>query len=127
MGNGGVRDSLRIQILDATTSTSPVGILGLTVASVRLATVPSTAITYSARTSSARLDGGLDVFVKDGLAVAGAVAEIDEDDRAMVAAAVAPAHQNHGLTRVGSAQFAAHMGAAKVAQKIQHNGGFHID
>ena len=31
MGNGGVRDSFRIQILSATTSTSPVGRFGLMV------------------------------------------------------------------------------------------------
>ena len=55
MGKGGVFDSLRIQIFEATTSTSPVGMLGLMVSLERRATTPSTAITYSARTSSARL------------------------------------------------------------------------
>ena len=53
MGNGGVRDSLRIQILSATTSTSPVGIFGFTVSGVRRATRPSIATTYSERSNSA--------------------------------------------------------------------------
>ena len=56
-----------------------------------------------------------------------AVAQVDEDDAAMVAAAVHPAHQQDRLARVRGAQFPAGMGAAKVAQKIQWNGGFHID
>ena len=53
IGNGGVRASERTRISRALTSTSPVGILGLTVSAERAATSPTTAITYSPRTWSA--------------------------------------------------------------------------
>ena len=53
MGNGGVRDSFRIQTFWATSSTSPVPIVGLTVSGVRGFTSPSTAMTYSERSISA--------------------------------------------------------------------------
>ena len=116
MGNGGVRDSFRIQILSTTTSTSPVAMLGLMVSAVRSATMPSTAITYSARTSSAlAVHGGVDVLVEDDLGDAVAVAQVDEDHAAQIAAAMHPAHQKDGLAGVGGAQLAAGVRAAQVA------------
>src|ERR1019366_5796782 len=73
------------------------------------------------------VNSGVHILVKDGLRVAGAVAHVDEDHRAVIAAPVRPSHQKDRLARVGGAQIPAHVRAAEVAQKIQYNRGFHID
>jgi hypothetical protein len=52
---------------------------------------------------------------EDDLGDAGAVADIDEDDGAEVAAAVDPSHEDGFLTSVGRAQSAAQVGTSKVA------------
>ena len=50
---------------------------------------------------------GGQLLVEHDLADAGAVAQVEEDEVAVVAAAVDPAHDDHLLTGVGGAQFAA--------------------
>ena len=50
---------------------------------------------------------GGDFFVEDNLGDAGAVAEVEEDEIAVVAAAVDPPHEGDGLAGVGAAEFAA--------------------
>jgi hypothetical protein len=86
---------------EAMTSTSPVARFGLGFS--RLATVPSTATTYSLRHSSARRGRRVLLFVADDLSEAVAVAQVEEDELAEVAAAVHPAHQQDGLARIGGA------------------------
>jgi len=49
------------------------------------------------------------LLVEHDLGDAGAVAEVEKDEVAVIAAAVHPAHQNHLLAGVGGAQFAAKM------------------
>ena len=52
---------------------------------------------------------GGQLLVEHNLGDAGAVAQIEEDEVAVVAAAVDPAHQDHLLAGVGGAQVAAEM------------------
>jgi hypothetical protein len=54
---------------------------------------------------------GRDFFVEDNLRDAVAVAQVEEDEVAVIAAAVDPAHEGDGFAGVGSAEFAAGMGA----------------
>ena len=80
-----------------------------------------TATTYSGRAASAfawASRGGF--FVEDDLGDAGAVAEVEEDEIAVVAAAVDPAHERYGFAGVGlvnvtGAQVATHVGALEGA------------
>ena len=58
---------------------------------------------------------GRQLLVEDDLGDAGAVAEVEEDEVAVVAAAVDPAHQNHLLAGVGGAQVAAQMRPFEIA------------
>jgi hypothetical protein len=61
-------------------------------------------------------------FVEDDLGDAGAVAEVEEDEVAVVAAAVDPAHEGNGLAGIGGAQVAAHLGALQGAKEVEsHN------
>jgi hypothetical protein len=55
------------------------------------------------------------LFVEHDLGYAGAVAQIEKDEVAMVAAPVNPAHQNHLLPGAGGAQVAAKMRSFKIA------------
>ena len=50
---------------------------------------------------------GGDFLIEDNLGDAGAIAEIEEDEVAVVAAAVDPTHEGDGLAGVGAAEFAA--------------------
>ena len=105
MGNGGVRDSLRIQIFDATTSTSPVARFGIDGAgAARLDLAFDGDHVLRPHLFGALVHRRLDVLVEDDLGQAVAVAQIDEDHAAMIAAAMHPAHQQHGLALVGGAQ-----------------------
>jgi hypothetical protein len=52
---------------------------------------------------------GREFLVKDDLRNAGAIAKVEKDQVAVVAAPVDPAHENHLLTSVGGAQVAAEM------------------
>ena len=76
---------------------------------------------FGAHLFGALVNGRIDIFVEDRLGEAFAVAQVDEDHAAVIAPPVDPAHQEDLLARVGGAQLAAGMGAAKVAQKIQCN------
>ncbi len=55
------------------------------------------------------------VFVEDQLGHAFAVAKVNEDDPAQIAAAMYPSHQQRFLACIGGAQFAPVVGAAQVA------------
>ena len=82
--------------------------LGLTRPAPRWRTLPVTATTYSGRAASALAwASGGDLLVEDDLGDAGAVAQVEEDEVAVVAAAVDPAHEGDGLAGVGCAEFAA--------------------
>ena len=59
--------------------------------------------------------GGFDLLVDDDLRDAGAVAQIEEDEAAVVAAAVDPAHENDILPRVLGAKLSTHPGALQSA------------
>ena len=58
---------------------------------------------------------GRELFVKHDLGDAGAVAEVEEDEVAVVAAAVDPAHEHNLLAGVGGAQVAAEVGPFETA------------
>ena len=58
---------------------------------------------------------GGQLLVQHDLRDAGAVAQVEEDEVAVVAAAVDPAHQHHLLAGVGGAQFAAEMRPFEIA------------
>ena len=58
---------------------------------------------------------GRELFVENDLGDAGAVAQVEEDEIAVVAAAVDPAHQDHLFAGVGGAQFAAEMRPFEIA------------
>ena len=74
------------------TSTSPVGMLGLTVPSGRGRTLPVNSTTHSGRTVSAILKASRRCLgVERALDDAGAVAYVDEDEPAVVAALADPA------------------------------------
>jgi hypothetical protein len=61
-------------------------------------------------------------FVEHHLRDAGAVAEVEEDEVAVVAAAVHPAHQGNGFAGVRDAEIAAAMRALQGAKKVEsHN------
>jgi hypothetical protein len=57
----------------------------------------------------------LGVFVKDKLGNAFAIAQVDENHSAQIAAAMDPAHEQGSLAGIGGAQLAAVVGAAQVA------------
>ena len=58
--------------------------------------------------------------VQHNLADAGAVAQIEKDQVAVIAAAVDPAHEDHGLPSVRGAKIAARMRPFEIALKIKH-------
>ncbi len=119
--NGASLVSFRTRSSVASISISPVGILGLMASGARRRTLPTAATTYSGRTMLAlRVAFGREFLVEHHLADAGAVAQIEEDQVAVVAAAVDPAHHDNVLAGVGGAQFAAAVGAFKRSQKIEH-------
>jgi hypothetical protein len=61
---------------------------------------------------------GLRFFVEDHLDDAGAVADVEEEQIAEVAAAMDPAHYDGRFAGVGGAEGAAVVGAFQVAEKI---------
>ena len=103
-----------------TTSTSPVGMLGLTVPSGRGRTVPVSCTTHSGRTPLGGHEGRARLLgVEGALHEPAAVAHVDEDQAAVVAAAVDPAGERDGGADVLGAQGAADVGAGRVAG-VQH-------
>ena len=61
------------------------------------------------------VDGGASLAAEDDLGDAGAVAQVDEDDLAEVAAAVDPSHEDGFLAGVGGAERPAHVSSSEVA------------
>ena len=59
--------------------------------------------------------GGCDLLIDDHLRDAGAVAQVEEDEAAVVAAAVDPAHQHDVLPRVFGAKLSTHPGPLQSA------------
>ena len=91
------------------TSIWPVGSLALTVSGLRLTTLPVTVTTLSERSRSKRLeDRAFDVG--DALGHAVMVAQVDEQQIAMVALAVHPARKRAVLPASAIAQLAAGVG-----------------
>ena len=103
----GLRQHLELLIL---TSTSPVGRLGLTVSGVRATTSPSMRTTHSGLSRLGLLEGRR-MRIGHDLGQAVMVAQVDEQQPAMVAHAMHPARQAHGLADILFAQRAASMGA----------------
>ena len=97
-------------------STSPVGRSVFTVSGVRATTLPVRVSTHSERAVSTSGKAAR-VRLDHALGDAVMVAQIDEDQPAMVAAAIDPARQPHGLADIGFAQLAAGMGAIGVHGK----------
>ena len=82
----------------------------------RSLTVPVTAITNSLRSDSDFfVERGVALGVEDDLGNAGAVAEIDEEKIAVIAAAVDPSHEYCFFAGVRGAESAAHVSASKIA------------
>ena len=78
--------------------------------------MPTAATTYSGPDVLALgVAVGNQLLVQHNLADAGAVAQVEKDQVAVVAAAVDPAHQNNLLAGVGGAQFAAEMRPFEIA------------
>ena len=116
---GGVSAGLRILSSSTRTSISPVGSLGLAMPSGRGSTRPRTPITYSLRRAWAlACTSGFDLRVEHHLGDAFPVAQIDENDAAVVPAAQDPAHQHHLFAHRFSVQGVAVMGSSHVAEDV---------
>jgi hypothetical protein len=63
---------------------------------------------------------GRQFLVEDDLGDAAAVAQIEKDQVAVVAAAVDPAHEDDVLAGVSGAKIAAHVGAFESTEKVEH-------
>jgi hypothetical protein len=74
-----------------------------------------TATTYSGAGGVGLGVGGADFFVEDDLRDAGAVADVEEDEVAVVAPAIDPAHEDDVLPRVFCAELSTHVGALQGA------------
>ena len=83
---------------------------------MRALTSPSTRITHSPRTRLGGLEGRR-IRIGDDLGQAVMVAQVDEQQAAMVAHAVHPARQADGLADIGFAEFGAVMAAVAVHRR----------
>ena len=91
-GNGGVSDVARRRSERTWISMSPVGRFGFTFSGARLTTSPSAETTCSGRRSSASANASPDACGwMTSCTMPAAVAQVDEDQPAVVAAAVHPA------------------------------------
>jgi len=61
------------------------------------------------------VNGGIQFMIEHDLRHAGAVAQVDEDDLAKIAAAVDPSHEHNFFARVGEPKRSAHMSPSKIA------------
>ena len=114
--NGASLVSLRTRSWVVSSSTSPVGILGLMASLARRRSLPTAAMTYSGRICSPLAwPSGTSSLSRTTWANTGAVAEVEEDEVAVVAAAVDPTHEDYGFSGVGGAQLSAHMSTFKIA------------
>ncbi len=124
MGNGGVRDSFRIQILSTRRPRlRRSAILGLTVSgAARLDDAFDGNHVFRAAPFGALVNRGVDVLVENHLGQAIAVAQVDEDRRRRWSRRrwTQPISSTR-LAGVGGAQFAARVSALKVAEKIELN------
>ena len=66
--------------------------------------------------------GGAGFGGDDDLGDAAAVAQVEEDEVAEIAAAVDPSHENDFGAGIGGAEGAAHMSAFEITKKIEHEG-----
>ena len=97
------RPSTAPRALSAATSTRPVGSAGLTFSSVRPTTVPATLMTLSSRTASAAANAAR-VRREHALRDAVVIAQVDEQELAVIALAMHPAGELHRLADVLGAQ-----------------------
>ncbi len=113
---GGVLDSLRSNNSSATISMPPVGMLGFSRPAARVRdTAFDSDDVLGARGFGLGVSSGGVLLVEDDLGDAGAVAHVEEDEVAVVAAAVDPAHQDDVLAVLFVAKVSAHVGAAESA------------
>ena len=93
-----------------TSSTSPVGMFGIDGVGIALFYCADGGDhEFVAQLFGFFVDGGVEFGVADDLRYAGAVAKIDEDELAEVAAAVDPSHEDGFFACVGEAQCPAHV------------------
>ena len=111
IGNSAAAPSTSISV--AQTSITPVGSSVFSVPAGRFRTLPSTRTTHSRAQRLGGLEGRA-IRVGDALGDAVVVAQVDEQHAAMVADAVNPAGQAHGLADLALAKLAAGMGAIAV-------------
>ena len=110
--NGGTRESFRTSSSLAANSTSPVGILGLIALGVALTQLALRGHDIlRTHVLGLRVTIGREVLIEDNLGDAGAVAEIEEDEVAVIAAAIDPAHQDDIFAGIAGAKLTAGMGA----------------
>ena len=116
---GGVFASLSSSSSSATTSISPVGMLGFSRPAPRRRTCAFDRddVLRAARRRPWR-GAAPSLLVDDDLGDAGAVAQIEEDEAAVVAPAVDPAHQDDVLPCVFCAKVSAHLRPLQTAQKV---------
>ena len=112
--NGGVCEAFRISMSCASTSISPVKSSGLTVPSGRGRTSPVTRDAEFVAQLFRRGERRGAVRVADDLHETLAIAQVDEDDAAMIAAAMDPARQRDGLGKEAAVDAAAVVGAFHV-------------
>ena len=93
---------LRTSRAEAAISISPVAILGLLVPAGRARTLPETVTTHSLRREAARSKSSRGQIggIKDGLGAAFAVADVNKNEAAEVAAGMDPAGKDDGLPGV---------------------------
>ena len=112
MGKGVLRARLSSLASPATTSISPVARLGFKVSAGRRVDAAAHRDDELAAQLARQLEGGLPVLrIEDYLDDAAAVAQVDEDEAAVIAARVHPAHDGDVSAGVGGAQVTA-VGAA---------------
>ena len=121
-GNGGVADSASSSTLATSSSISPVARFGLTLPGSRRTTSPEAEITCSGRSrSAAAWASGRGLRMEGQLHEPGPVAQVDEDQPAVVAAAVDPARDAHGVADAGGVERAAPRVAVAVRARRPHS------
>jgi hypothetical protein len=63
---------------------------------------------------------GIQFVIENDLCDPGAVAQVDEDDLAQVAAPVDPSHEHNFLASVRETKLSAHVRSFEIAEKIKH-------
>ena len=76
---------------------------------------------FRAQLFGLRVRLGMQLLIEDDLGDSGAVAQIDENQLAQIAAAMHPAHQHDVFIGVGCAQIAAVVGAFQVSEHIEQD------